>query len=311
MKMKIICTYILIIAAVLSLLGCGSSGDDSKFKLFYLSKEENQLYSRGYDSETTDRDKLVDELLAKLKDASGDRDIITPGFDTAKLLGWSISDENNLTLNFNSDYTTIPTIKEILCRAAIVKTLCQIDGIDTVEFNIEGDPLTDINGQQTGFMSEETFVDNTSGETTYKQTINATVYFADDSGKHLVKIPINMTFDGTISMEQLLVEQLIKGPADIKGVTTVLKAVIPENTVINHITVKEKVCYIDMSKDFLAAVEGVKRELTIYSIVNSLAELSDINKVQFTIDGETVRYFGDSNIPFDVPFERNLEIVKE
>ncbi len=56
---------------------------------------------------------------------------------------------------------------------------------------------------------------------------------------------------------------------------------------------------------------GVSREATLYSIVNSLVELPYINKVQFSIEGDTVRYFGDSSIPFDVPLERNLEIVKE
>ena len=69
--------------------------------------------------------------------------------------------------------------------------------------------------------------------------------------------------------------------------------------------------YIDLSKDFLTVVPGVTKLCTLYSIVNSLVELADINKVQFTIDGEMVSFFGDSSIMFDVPLERNLEIIKE
>ena len=48
----------------------------------------------------------------------------------------------------------------------------------------------------------------------------------------------------------------------------------------------------------------------MYSVVNSLVELHDINKVQFSIDGETMKFFGNSDIRFDTPLERNLEIIK-
>ena len=300
-----------IMAGVIMASGCGSSNDEYMYKLFYLSQDEDELLYKGYNAQSSETEDLVSEFLEELQTQPDEKKYKVPGLDATSILGWDISTEGILTINFSSEYSSFPIIKETLCRAAIVKSLCQIEGINSVVFNVEGDPVTDSNGQPLGFMSEETFVDNTSGETTYKQTINATVYFADEKGKHLIKIPINVTFDGTISMEQLIVEQLIKGPGDIKGLKNEVKAVIPENTKIDQVTVKEQVCYIDMSKEFHTAVDGVKRELTLYAIVNSLAELPDINKVQFTIDGDAVRYFGDSLIPFDVPLERKLELVKE
>ena len=119
----------------------------------------------GYDSDTTDRDTLIKELIEELKNPS-ESNLKSPGFDVSSLLGYSISAENNLTLNFDSEYLTLPHIKETLCRAAIVKTLCQIDGIEGIEFYVTGDPYADYTGQPIGFMTEETFVDNTSGENT-------------------------------------------------------------------------------------------------------------------------------------------------
>ena len=123
-------------------------------------------------------------------------------------------------------------------------------------------------------------------------------------------MPTSVSFDGTISLEQLIIQQLIKGPESINGADKSLLTTIPAETQINQITVREQICYVDLSKDFLSAVKGVEREVTLYSIVNSLVELSDINKVQFSIDGETVKYFGDSEIIFDIPLERNLDIIK-
>nr|MCR5420941.1 GerMN domain-containing protein [Lachnospiraceae bacterium] len=51
-------------------------------------------------------------------------------------------------------------------------------------------------------------------------------------------------------------------------------------------------------------------EVVLYSFVNSLTELPNVNKVQFMIDSETEISFGDHTY-LDEPFERNLEIVTE
>lgn len=37
----------------------------------------------------------------------------------------------------------------------------------------------------------------------------------------------------------------------------------------------------------------VSSGVVVYSIVNTLCELSDVNKVQFTIDGEQQEIYGD------------------
>ncbi len=41
-------------------------------------------------------------------------------------------------------------------------------------------------------MTSENFVDNTSGETTYKQTISVSLYFASKKGDKLVKPSVNL-----------------------------------------------------------------------------------------------------------------------
>ena len=74
--------------------------------------------------------------------------------------------------------------------------------------------------------------------------------------------------------------------------------------------IKAFLCYIDLNKDFITSVDNIDKEVTLYSVVNSLVELHDINKVQFSIDGETMKFFGNSDIRFDTPLERNLEIIK-
>ena len=51
--------------------------------------------------------------------------------------------------------------REVLCRAAVVQTLVQVDGIDFVSFYVGDDVLKDREGIPIGLMSADDFVQNT------------------------------------------------------------------------------------------------------------------------------------------------------
>ncbi len=309
MKKQTIIILICVLCAMV-FVACKKEDKEYEYNIIYVDKSMTQLVYQGYEPSETSVKGLIGEFINMLKTVPETDNAITPGFDETDIIDYEYTSDGYVTLNFDSGYNTLAPVYETLCRAAIVKTLCQIDGVEGVEFYIDGEPYENASGTPYGYMTSELFVDNTSGETTYKQTVSTNLYFASSSGKKLVRVPTSVSFDGTISLEQLIIQQLIKGPESINGADKSLLPTIPAETQINQITVREQICYVDLSKDFLSAVKGVEREVTLYSIVNSLVELSDINKVQFSIDGETVKYFGDSEIIFDIPLERNLDIIK-
>ena len=76
----------------------------------------------------------------------------------------------------------------------------------------------------------------------------------------------------------------------------------------SNLLVKDGVCYVDFNEKFLERREGISSEVAIYSVVNSLAELSGIYKVQFLINGEIKKTY--QNLDFSSSFERNLDIVE-
>ncbi|MBE5929113.1 MAG: hypothetical protein E7267_07100 [Lachnospiraceae bacterium] len=306
---KKITLLILTILACISFAGCKSNDVKHDYEIYYLNESGTQLVSEGFDTKITDKGVLISEFIDRMEEPKDESDHFTPGLDITKIIDYQYNTDGYVTLVFDAAYTGLKGFKEVLCRAAIVKTICQIEGINGVEFYINEMPHVDENGQLYGYMTQETFVDNTSGDTKYKQTVNANLYFADKNGNKLVKVPITVTFDGTISLAQLVLQQLVNGPENIGGTDDSVKASVSGNTKINKITIREHICYVDLSKDFLTQVKDVKREVTLYSVVNTLADLIDVNKVQFTIDGETVNFFGDTHIIFDAPFERNLDIV--
>ena len=60
-----------------------------------------------------------------------------------------------LTIYFDVDYLNMKEVEEVLCRAAVVRTMTQISGIDCVSFYVDEKPLTDVNGKMVGTMYAE------------------------------------------------------------------------------------------------------------------------------------------------------------
>ena len=69
-------------------------------------------------------------------------------------------------------------------------------------------------------------------------------------------------------------------------------------------------CYLNFDSDFLNNQLEVKDYIPVYSIVNSLSELSSVNRVQISINGVQNAKFRDS-IELNAMFERNLDYIGE
>ncbi len=98
-----------------------------------------------------------------------------------------------------------------------------------------------------------------------------------------------------------LIKLLIEGPKNEN-----LLKIIPENTQINSAQIKDDVLYIDLTEDFINEqnLGTEQEELILKSIVNTVTELTEINKVAFLIDGEENRGFPDNGVIFDKIFVR-------
>ena len=96
-----------------------------------------------------------------------------------------------------------------------------------------------------------------------------------------------------------LMQFLIDGPKNEK-----LEKLIPEGTVINKIELKKDILYIDLSKEFIENHEGgeQKESNTIYSIVNTMTQLTEVNGIKILIDGKEDQGFKDGKIKFNDTF---------
>lgn len=289
--------FFILLCVVSVLSGCEDNAYNqqaSAFTLYQVSDDGMGLKQSKYNT-VVDGDDTVE--------------VVTELLDNYKLVDVKEFEikEKQLSIFFSSAYHNLDSIDEVLLRAAIVKTLCQVNGVEYVEFFVEDASLV-IDGTPVGVMSELSFLDSVGGNG-YTRNKYATLFFSDLSGTGMKEVTVPLTYDMTVPFARLLVEQLLSGPEEIEGVNTSdVRQTIPEGTSVNSLTLRDNVCYIDFSKQFLDVQAEVKSEIVIYSIVNTICELSEVNRVQFTVDGEQRARYGDLE-GFDVPFERNLDLV--
>jgi germination protein M len=169
-----------------------------------------------------------------------------------------------------------------------------------VQINVNGSPLIDSNGDVVGLLTADYFIDNTEASTPYRIKL----YYANRKGDALVEYDTDVYYTGTTSLEELAIKQLINGPTEIGMYNT-----IPEGTVLLNVTKNDGICTVDFNEKFLEKLPDISEQVAIYSVVNTLVELPDIKKVQFAINSQVVKTIWD-DIPFDVLFERNLDIIE-
>ncbi len=104
-----------------------------------------------------------------------------------------------------------------------------------------------------------------------------------------------------------VVQELIKGPAG----GSVLCPTLPRGTLLRSLKIMGNVAYVDFSKELMENHWGGSRaeELTIYSIVNTLADVSGIKEIQILVEGAQSSTIA-GHIFLDEPLSPNFDIIE-
>lgn len=289
--------------------GCArEEKEDSGLLLYYLNEDLSSLNTLSYLMEDgkskadLSPQEMADDMLEQLATPSGDVRSIAP-IQNFTVTGTTLQN-GTLTVFLSSDYEELETVREILTRAALVNTLCQIDGVDSVSFLCGDHPLTNEDGSVVTAMNSDMFIFNSGKEIMNYEKVRLHLYFANEDGDQLVDTYRSVVYNSNISMERLVVEQVLKGPnSDV-----VFPTLNPVAKVLS-VTTRDGVCYVNLDQAFLTEPYGVTSQVAIYSLVNSLTELSSVSAVQITIEGKTGKAFMDSSL--SSAFERNLSVVRK
>ncbi len=271
------------------------------YQIYYLNSSGTKLLPTEYQAQSEDTAGLIEELTAQFIQVPAD-------FDGQTALGEKVElqkcvlDGNVLYLYFDGNYMLMSSAREILCRASLAKVFTQIAGVDYISIYSGEQPIMDSNGTPVGMLTASDFVESISDVNTFEES-ELTLYFADSTGEYLKAEKRQVIHSMNTSLERLVVEQLIAGPA-VEG----LQATLLPDTKILNISVTDNVCYINFDAAFLNNTLDVKEYIPVYSIVNSLTENAGISRVQFTVNGANEGMLKEV-FSINGAFERNVDLI--
>lgn len=299
------CLLLILIGTLLP-AGCihqGSLGNGAyEYQILFMQKSKMELAQVTYYTDETDPEKLVEELWNQFTTTPEDGAVVTISNEAISLLDWQIED-TVLSVYFSAGYKQMDKATELLFRAGVVRTFGQIPGVEGIIFYADGQILTDSNGNALSAMTPEDFVDITGEEVNSVQISNIELYYANKTGDALLPYTIKIAYNNNTSIEEFILEQLIEGPSE-EGFYPVLDSDIQ----VNSVEVKDRICYVDFNQEFLVNTKPVESNIVIYSIVNSLCQLSDIYQVKFSVNKVSNLKFKNA-IQLNETFERNLDYV--
>jgi len=217
-----------------------------------------------------------------------------------------VHDTTEIRIVFSQEFNDLTHAQRIILTAAMVYTLTELDFVDYLDFFVGAHPVLDSNGVPFGLRSRANTVLDIDTEV---PTTTIILYFMDENFMGLVPEVRTITMDTFTSYPEAIVQALLQGPqrADLEP------AITSNVTLLGVDTIGEMVA-VDFATDFLGIFTGgtFLEGMVVFSLVNSLTERPEINRVQILIEGLHVLP-DDAGIglhmDFSRPFERNEDII--
>ncbi len=301
--MKKLLIYILILMMICTACSGKSGETEGKYILYYAHPSKNELVERRTDTSGTESADIVKEFYEALKKAPDASSVST--VPTNVILQTYTIDKNVLYMDFSENYNDMSSVDEAFFKAAVVKTMVQIEGIDYVSFYVKGQPLTSQNGSDVGYMNNLTFLDDNNSYDESITWVSTTLYFSDEKGEKLVGEVTEIAYNKNTSIEKVVIEYLMNGPSENGHRKT-----LPSSLKVISASTRDGVCYVNFNSAFLTSIADVSAKVTLYSIVNSLCELSSVKSVQFLVNGNS-DYFLRETFSLSELYERNLDLIKK
>lgn len=156
------------------------------------------------------------------------------------------------------------------------------------------------------FNVETEYVPETEIEDKELRKTIINLYFQDKSTKEIVKESRLIDSKNLLREPYLeLLNMLIEGPENDN-----YENVIPEGTIINDIVFENNTVNIDFSNQFVEkSTDDKQRYNSIYAIVKTLTELTEVNEIKIMIDGKEIDGFIEIGLDFKKKF--NIKMFEQ
>ena len=302
-RVEAVLTAILMLVMPVLLTGCGAE-TKSNHVVYYMNNSGNKLVEKYVDiDENLSQYDMANEFIRLMNEVQkqDDYNVIKP--DNVEITDCSIQN-SVINIYFSKEYNDMGNARKILLRAAIVKTLTQIPDIQYIKFYVDGKDATYEDGTVIGIMGVDDFVDDSNEmfESVEWKTID--LYYANKLGDKLVEKREQIAYSKNVSLEKIVLEKLINGADNTENFSTV-----PKDLKVLGVSTSNGVCYVNLSSVFLTEMVNVSGEVSLYSIVNTLCRLENVNSVKILVNGNSAKTFRE-NINLDQEFNFNLYIIE-
>ncbi len=201
------------------------------------------------------------------------------------ITGRTLMPDGELVLDLSAGYLTLSGIEKSAADYCLALTFCGLDGVEAVSVRVNGVIVT------SGLLAEDALLYD-SEVTPYDKRLK--LYFADEGGRYLGIEYHSLTVSEGASLERCVMEELLRGSYGDK-----LYSAIPENTRLLSVYTENGLCTVDLSQEFLVGKPAsiADSRLAVYSVVNSLCSLSDVNEVTILVDGRRLEQYGELSLP--------------
>lgn len=314
---KLICLILISVMVVSLFSGCSEKGKDSlmSVNLYFSNSEKDSLVTEEVKldaflrKDTVGLARKIMKLLLKGPKTEGYKAVIP---QDVKLRGVSIEkgEDGIINVDLSKEYLKskgkdFSRSEELLARYSIICTLCQFEEIKKVKIYIDGKDMLALSGDNeilSAMGSNNIMIDSPSSVDTKTEKF-VTLYFTDKNGVNLYPETHKATMTDN-SLEKTVVNELIRGPVSGGYVRT-----FPESVQLISVETTGGVCFVNFSASFMPKDndDSFTQRTAVYSVVNSLTRLPDIEKVQILIDGKKPEK--DEYQLFSIPLERDETMI--
>ncbi len=271
--------------------------------VFLLNQSSDALVEVSVDDMGDTLDERIWHILDILSIGDEDAGYMPTIPEETLILGVQVLGDG-VRLELNPNYDAVDDVQLLICRSSLIKSITALEEISYIEFYVDGLPLKDDNGKVYGPFYEEDIITANLHADDGPMTHNIILYYPDEDGEWLVQINREIAVRPSENIEKKIIEALMVTESDD------MISPIPDGTEVRNVMVQDGICYVDFNDAFrLNHYGGSTGELmTVYSIVNTLTERSNISRVQFMIEGEKTDFF-KGHLDFSQLFEYNIELI--
>ena len=224
---------------------------------------------------------IIQQLIAGPTDA-GQLAVMPEG---TTLRDISVDDSGNCTVNFSSEFLLNRPATDLMERMtvlSIVNSLTELESVKTVQFLVEGDIISQYYHMDLSqpFSRDESAIDVVR---TGMNETDATLYVSSMNGTYLTAVPVSVRRTAQITLEQVLLQRLI-GFEAING----LEPPLPDGTQAQMLELRDGICYVDFSSQFLDCAGSMASEaLAVRAVAATLCSLDDVEGVKLSVNGKS------------------------